>query len=81
MLPKTKSFLMDQETLLTHQDRWTKEPTPTGKSLNRLSPEELMVYSGLVENRWASLLRLEQERLGFDWIHESLLKVLGDSPA
>ena len=64
--PKTKSFLMDRETLMAHRPQWTGEPQPTLRDLPRLNHEEAALYDDL---RWLRLsdkpLRLEQERIGF----------------
>ena len=60
------SFLMDRDTLQTHQDQWVTEPKPTQRDLKRLSEDEGRLYDDL---RWRRLreepVRLEQERIGF----------------
>jgi hypothetical protein len=66
-LPQTRSFLMDEETLLAHRDRWGTEPAPTRAALPRLDERERAVYEGLVGDRWGTRVRLEQERVDWAW--------------
>lgn len=66
-LPQTRSFLMDRETLLAHRDRWVGEASPTHAWLDRLDPEEAELYADLVSDRYAPTVRLEQERIDWDW--------------
>ncbi len=64
--PHARSFLMDRDTLLAHQDQWVLEPQPTQRDLSRLDPDERRLYDDL---RWRRLqevpLRLEQERIAY----------------
>lgn len=69
----TRSFLMDEETLLSHRSLWGREPAPAVRELTRLSPEEAHVYQGLVTHRYAENLRLEQERIHFLRVKNSLM--------
>jgi hypothetical protein len=69
-LPQTRSFLMDRDTLLEHRDRWVAEPTPTSAALTRLTGVEASVYEDLVTDRYADRVRLEQERVDWDWALE-----------
>src|ERR1700756_4736181 len=39
-LPRTRSVLMDHETLLAHRDRWVTEDHPAKSVLTRLTPDE-----------------------------------------
>jgi hypothetical protein len=71
-LPQTRSLLMDRETLVTHRDRWVTEASPTAARLPRLSSEEQSLYEDLVTDRLGERLRLEQERLAWDWVVERL---------
>ena len=66
-LPQTRSFLMDEHTLLAHRDRWVLEPSPTAAALTRLTDRERAVYESLVTDRWAPRVRLEQERVDWAW--------------
>jgi len=65
-LPKARSLLMDEQTLLDHRPLWGHE----GKALEtvrleRLTAAEQAVYQGLQAGRWGPAIRLEQERI--DW--------------
>lgn len=71
-LPQTRSTLMDWETLLEHQDRWVREPSPTRAHLNRLQPAEEALYRDLVSDRYGESVRLEQERLDWAWVDQRL---------
>ncbi len=71
-LPHTRSALMDQETLLTHRDRWVSEDRPATSSLMRLTPAELDLYTDLVTDRLGPRVRLEQERVDWTWAMSAL---------
>jgi hypothetical protein len=70
--PTAVSFLMDQETLLVHQLHWGQETQPEHRDLSRLTSSELELYDDLRQNRLARQLRLEQERIGFEWVARAL---------
>lgn len=63
---------MDRETLLAHRDRWGREEAPTSARLRHLTSDEHAVYVDLVEDRLADKLRLEQERIDWEWAAERL---------
>lgn len=67
-LPHAQSLLMDESTLLAHQDFWEQEDKPEYRELNRLTPAELELYHDLHNNRYGHKLRLEQERIGFNYL-------------
>ena len=71
-LPKARSLMMDRETLLAHQPYWGEEPEPANRVLTRLTEEESEVYQGLATHRWGNRLRLEQERIAYHWVLNSL---------
>jgi len=71
-LPHTRSVLMDRETLLTHRDRWVVEDSPAAARLDRLTADEQSLYQDLVTDRYGERLRLEQERIAWDWAMERL---------
>ena len=71
-LPQTRSVLMDAPTLLTHEDRWGTESEPTRAELPHLTDDEKVVYSDLVTGRHGPDVRLEQERLDWQWVSERL---------
>ncbi len=71
-LPQTRSFLMDQPTLLAHQSLWGQEED--GKRcldrLQHLTPEEQTLYNDLKDNTLGSNIRLEQERIDFSLVRK-----------
>ena len=71
-LPHTRSVLMDRETLLVHEDRWGDEPVPANSALSNLSTAERALYEDLVTDRYGSAVRLEQERIDWEWALERL---------
>jgi hypothetical protein len=66
---------MDRETLLAHRVHWIDEPQPTRRDLPRLSPVEAALYDELRHDRLGRAVRLEQEKIGFDWIGAALEKL------
>lgn len=68
--PQAASLLMDQETLRAHRLHWSEEPEPRHHDLLRLTPDEAALYDDLRFDRFQS--RLEQERVGFGWLSETL---------
>jgi hypothetical protein len=80
-LPHVQSLLMDRETLMAHRDHWGDEPQPVLRVLPRLDPAERELYDDLrykclLPNLGANSMRLEQERVEFNW----LLRVLERLP-
>lgn len=73
ILPHTVSFLMDQPTLLAHRALWGTETRPGPGPLTRLTDEETALYDRLRQNHWGDRVRLEQERIGFDFLGGVLL--------
>jgi hypothetical protein len=71
-LPQTRSLLMDRDTLLAHRARWVAEASPTVARLHRLTAEEQGLYQDLVTDRFGERIRLEQERIDWDWVAERL---------
>lgn len=69
---QVESFLMDRATLLAFESQWGEESAPTLRDLPRLTPPEQALYDDLRDNRLRKNLRLEQERIGFDWVKASL---------
>ena len=70
--PHAVSFLMDQQTLLNHQPLWGIEVQPETGTLARLNPGESALYDQLRQNHWGERVRLEQERIRFDFLLEVL---------
>lgn len=77
-LPALESALMDEQTLLLHRALWSCEQAQNAaQDLPLLTAAEAQVYRGLRQNTLAQNLRLEQERVGWDYA----CAVLGISPA
>ncbi|GAB1485631.1 hypothetical protein MASR2M79_06780 [Aminivibrio sp.] len=70
--PHAISFLMDRQTLLGHRPLWGVEDRPERGSLGRLDPAESSLYDELRLNTLGDRVRLEQERIGFDFLREVL---------
>ncbi|MCB1290376.1 DUF3322 and DUF2220 domain-containing protein [Mycolicibacterium sp.] len=71
-LPQARSVLMDRETLLAHRDRWVGEDRPTAAVLARLNPDERDLYAELVSDALGEGVRLEQERIDWQWARQRL---------
>ena len=68
---------VDEATLLHFQDLWSDEKSQNGAAeLAALTPEEGRVYRALKENRWGQRLRLEQERIAWDYAWPALLRAI-----
>jgi len=74
LLPATRSFLMDRDTLFAHQQHWGEEPRQNRGELSRLTDTEQLVYDDLRFDRLATRLRLEQERIGYRWVEKMVLR-------
>ncbi len=74
--PQTKALLMDLETLQKFKHLWVAEPADKQYmgSLNYLTPDEQRLFAGLVNNVWGENVRLEQERISFQFLCEALNK-------
>ena len=70
--PHTRSFLMDRRTFLVHRRLWGQETKPETANLDRLNEEEAALYHQLRDNHWGERIRLEQERIGFDYLCNAL---------
>ena len=70
-----ESFLMDMDTLLAHESLWGVEVTPVSHELPRLTAREREVYDALRDNRIRPGLRLEQERIGFEWVQQAIMRL------
>ena len=64
-------------TLLAHRPLWGEEPKPTRRTLSRLRPEEARLYSRLQQDHYQPRLRLEQERIGYEWVKTAVARTLG----
>ena len=72
-LPLSQSLMMDGPTLMHHSDHWGHEAQAQQRDLPRLTATERSVYDTLRDNRLRAGLRLEQERIGFGWVKQSLV--------
>lgn len=74
-LPHAKSLFMDEETLLAHRSLWGQEYAPVGSAeLPLLGKEEQLMFEGLRGNRWGVRVRLEQERIPWDYAWGKICK-------
>nr|WP_303622841.1 DUF2220 domain-containing protein [Acetobacter persici] len=72
ILPLTRSFLMDEPTLLAYRSFWDKEASPVRHPLTRLTPSEQQVLTVLQTDLFERNLRLEQERIHLSDLHAAL---------
>jgi hypothetical protein len=73
-LPNLRSILMDEETLLEFRDLWGVEPVQCGTAeVMALTTEERELFLALQRNRWAPCVRLEQERIAWDYAWSRVL--------
>ncbi len=77
-LPRTRSVLMDRETLLAHRDRWVVEDRPATSTLTRLTSDEHDLYVELVEDGLGERVRLEQERIDWHWVQQRITAAYSD---
>ncbi|PKL45363.1 MAG: hypothetical protein CVV42_18515 [Candidatus Riflebacteria bacterium HGW-Riflebacteria-2] len=70
--PQTKSMLMDHETLLAHREFWGNEPKQVKRELPRLDAVESALYQALLTGTYAPSLRLEQERISYSLVLNSI---------
>lgn len=70
--PHTQSLLMDEKTLLGHQQFWTIEQKQADRSLEKLNRAEKTLYNDLLSGRFGEKVRLEQEFISFRALKERL---------
>ena len=73
---RVESFLMDRATFDEFEPLWGTESSPLDRNLSRLTADERALYDDLRFNRIGSNLRLEQERIGFEWVRSRLDRLL-----
>lgn len=71
-LPSARALMMDRATLVAFRDRWGTEPVPTRAQLPHLTAAEVKLYDDLVTDRFGDRVRLEQERIDWDWVLAAL---------
>jgi hypothetical protein len=72
VLPQAQSLLMDEATLLAHQALWGQEPQPTQANLTQLTLAEQALYQILQQGAFGKNIRLEQERIAYNWLLNNL---------
>ena len=75
-LPKLQSFLMDEATLLACKDFWGQESVDKrhqSECLPLLTIEEQKLYQQLKSDHFCERLRLEQERIPFEYWRQRLV--------
>ena len=73
---RIESALMDEQTLLLHREMWAEEPVPCAiESPSLLTQAEREVFEGLQQNRWGTRVRLEQERIAWDYAWKAILSL------
>ncbi|WP_395004722.1 Wadjet anti-phage system protein JetD domain-containing protein [Undibacterium sp.] len=70
--PHVRSFLMDEGTLLAHQNLWGREEQTINHTLPLLSEEEAQLFKHLQNHILQEHLRLEQEHIRFSVLKEAL---------
>jgi hypothetical protein len=73
--PQTRSLLMDEQTLDAHRDHWGEEADPVRHELPRLDAAEQALFRRLLSNGQGPALRLEQERVGYEWLRSALRRL------
>lgn len=67
-LPNVISFMMDEQTLLHHREFWGDEDSQhAAQTLPLLKNDEQLVYQKLKQHFWKNNLRLEQERINWEY--------------
>ncbi len=73
-IPHIESLLMDEDTLMSHQALWGKEAKPvTVKRLDCLTEKEQHLYFKLANGSFEDNVRLEQERICWDYAWRCVL--------
>lgn len=75
-LPAIKSVLMDEQTLLNSKSLWVVEPQPyRSENLDFLTADEKKVYMHLLNNTWGYQIRLEQERIFWEYAWQAVTQL------
>ncbi len=75
VLPDAISLFMDEQTLKLHKLLWGTEDKPEKRNLTQLSEAESQLYDDLRWNRLGGNVRLEQERIGFQYVLDVLVNL------
>lgn len=75
-LPAFQSILMDEETLFKHETLWVEEQKQhAADELPQLSEFEQKLYKGIKQHQWGQNVRLEQERIAWNYAWSLLSSV------
>jgi hypothetical protein len=74
--PHVESFLMGEEALHAHQEFWTEDPKQEFRTLPNLSPGEDAIYRRLASGQLGPTVRLEQERIEWQWAWAKLRELI-----
>ncbi|WP_338584123.1 Wadjet anti-phage system protein JetD domain-containing protein [Pseudomonas sp. MAG733B] len=75
-LPEVQTLMMDEHTLFSHQSLWGEEKDPhSAMRLPNLSASEQLLYESLKQNRIGQNVRLEQERISWDFAWSAILNI------
>ena len=67
-LPRVRSLLMDEDTLLSHRALWVEESEQVSDpEVAGLTGDEQLLYRRLKQQHWGVNVRLEQERIAWDY--------------
>lgn len=75
-LPNLRSVLMDIDTARSHADLAVQEPSPSNRACVLLAPEELATLEYLRDHSAGGCLRIEQERIAFDYASAVLISAI-----
>ncbi len=76
-LPSVRSLLMNETTLQAHRALCVTEPEPhRAERIEHLDDAEQALYRDLRGDRWGVRLRLEQERIGWDYAWKRIAGVV-----
>ena len=77
--PHLVSVMMDEATMLQFSTLWTEERSQhAAEDFSALTMEERAVYGALRKNTWGQKLRLEQERIGWDFAWPTLQEAVAE---
>ena len=77
--PHLVSVMMDEATMLRFSTLWTEERSQhAAEDFSALTMEERAVYGALRKNTWGQKLRLEQERIGWDFAWPTLQEAVAE---
>jgi len=72
-LPSLETVLMDEPTLFAHRDLWVQEKEQSASSeLPLLTKSEQELFLSLKNNSWGQQIRLEQERIIWDFAWKTI---------